>query len=228
MEHKRSLDPDDLDRPDWNSLLNNYSKHDIGEAYFKGRVEQIGLHVENWGIDQRDDDGDGLLYDDRLDFFVIDPPRIEALLELKTKRNEDWMGVMNTRHFAKYLHRAWQYGVPTWTYMGLVDDDDEDTDDTEYVGDTIVEETFIPIDPDVWHEYCDVREGVHTRYEPDEHIDFVQANVTAHPHVDRQFEAPDGNMVVVLTDDCQVDWREFQYSIGEVTTESVSDFDWRQ
>jgi len=72
MEHKRSLDPDDLDRPDWNSLLNNYSKHDIGEAYFKGRVEQIGLHVENWGIDKRHED-DHLIFDNKMDLRLWEP-----------------------------------------------------------------------------------------------------------------------------------------------------------
>jgi hypothetical protein len=72
MEHKRSLDPDDLDRPDWNSLLNNYSKHDIGEAYFQGRVEQIGLHVEHWGIDKRHED-DHLIFDNKMDLRLWEP-----------------------------------------------------------------------------------------------------------------------------------------------------------
>lgn len=69
---KRKLDPDDLNRPDWNSLLNNYSKHDIGEAYFQGRVEQIGLHVEHWGIDKRHHD-DHLIFDNKMDLRLWEP-----------------------------------------------------------------------------------------------------------------------------------------------------------
>lgn len=72
MEHKHKLDPDDLNRPDWNSLLNNYSKHDIGEAYFQGRVEQIGLHVEHWGIDKRHED-DHLIFDNKMDLRLWEP-----------------------------------------------------------------------------------------------------------------------------------------------------------
>lgn len=96
---KQKLDPDDLNRlgkcngcdtsvksgseecpecgsedidQDWNSLLNNYSKHDIGEAYFQGRVEQIGLHVEHWGIDKRHHD-DHLIFDNKMDLRLWEP-----------------------------------------------------------------------------------------------------------------------------------------------------------
>lgn len=72
MKHKHKLGPDDLNRPDWNSLLNNYSKHDIGEAYFKGRVEQIGLQTEHWGIDKRHED-DHLIFDNKMDIRLWEP-----------------------------------------------------------------------------------------------------------------------------------------------------------
>lgn len=72
MHTKESLDPDDLNRPEWNSLLNNYSKHDIGEAYFKARIEQIGLHVENWGIDKRHED-ENLIFDNKMDLRLWEP-----------------------------------------------------------------------------------------------------------------------------------------------------------
>lgn len=72
MEQKEHLDPDDLDRPDWNSLLNNYSKHDIGEAYFVGRMEQLGLEVEHWGIDKRHED-DSLIFDNKMDLRLWEP-----------------------------------------------------------------------------------------------------------------------------------------------------------
>lgn len=67
-----TLDPDDLDRPDWNSLKANYSKHDVGEAYLKGRLEQMGLHVEHWGIDMRDHD-DHLIFDNKMDLRCWEP-----------------------------------------------------------------------------------------------------------------------------------------------------------
>jgi predicted ATP-dependent serine protease len=51
---------------DWNSLLTNYSKHDIGEAHLTGRIKQRGFQVENWGIDQRHDDS-GLIFDNKMD-----------------------------------------------------------------------------------------------------------------------------------------------------------------
>jgi hypothetical protein len=57
---------------DWNSLLSAYSKHDIGEAYFQGRVEQIGLNIEHWGIDKRHED-DHLIFDNKMDLRLWDP-----------------------------------------------------------------------------------------------------------------------------------------------------------
>lgn len=80
---KRKLDPDDLNRPDWNSLLKNYSKHDIGEAYFQGRVEQIGLHVEHWGIDKRHHD-DSLIFDNKMDLRLWEP------LDGQERRPDSW------------------------------------------------------------------------------------------------------------------------------------------
>lgn len=72
MERSERLDPDSLNRPDWNSLKNNYDKHDIGEAYFIGRIHQIGLHVEPWGIDMRHHD-ESLIYDDKMDLRLWEP-----------------------------------------------------------------------------------------------------------------------------------------------------------
>lgn len=72
MQRRQSLDPDDLDRPDWNSLKANYDKHDVGEAYLQGRLEQMGLHVEHWGIDKRHDD-DALIFDNKMDLRLWEP-----------------------------------------------------------------------------------------------------------------------------------------------------------
>jgi hypothetical protein len=69
---RTSTDPDELQREDWNSLLNNYDKHDVGEAYFTGRMHQIGLHTEHWGIDMRHDDGN-LIKDDKMDLRLWEP-----------------------------------------------------------------------------------------------------------------------------------------------------------
>jgi hypothetical protein len=69
---RTDIDPDDLDRPEWNSLLANYDLHDIGEAYLTGRLHQIGLHVEHWGIDKRHDD-EGLIFDNKMDLRLWEP-----------------------------------------------------------------------------------------------------------------------------------------------------------
>ena len=66
------IDPEELDRPEWNSLVKNYDKHDIGEAYFVGRMHQIGLQVEHWGIDKRHND-DGLIFDNKMDLRLWEP-----------------------------------------------------------------------------------------------------------------------------------------------------------
>ena len=68
---------------DWNSLQSAYQKHDIGEAYFQGRVEQIGLHVEHWGIDKRHHD-DGLIFDNKMDLRLWEP------LDGQDRRPETW------------------------------------------------------------------------------------------------------------------------------------------
>jgi len=69
---RRQVDPDELQREEWNSLLNNYDKHDVGEAYFTGRMHQIGLQVEHWGIDMRHDQ-DTLIFDDKMDLRLWEP-----------------------------------------------------------------------------------------------------------------------------------------------------------
>jgi len=73
MERRKKLDPDDLNRPDWNSLKKNYSLHDCGEAYLIGQIEEMGLYAEHWGIDERDDDGEGLIFDNKMDLRFWQP-----------------------------------------------------------------------------------------------------------------------------------------------------------
>jgi hypothetical protein len=69
---KTNIDPNSLQREEWNSLVVNYDKHDIAEAYFKGRIEQIGLQTEHWGIDMRYDDS-GLIFDNKMDLRLWEP-----------------------------------------------------------------------------------------------------------------------------------------------------------
>jgi len=68
---RRKVDPDTLQREDWNSLLNNYEIHDVGEAYFQGRTDEMGLLTEQWGIDMRHDN-DGLVFDNKMDLRLWD------------------------------------------------------------------------------------------------------------------------------------------------------------
>jgi len=69
---RRNIDAETLEREEWNSLLNNYDKHDVGEAYFTGRAHEMGLQVEHWGIDMRHDD-DGLVFDNKMDLRLWEP-----------------------------------------------------------------------------------------------------------------------------------------------------------
>jgi len=66
------IDPETLNRPEWNSLLENYSLHDVGEAYFRGRTDQLGLEAESWGIDERHND-EGLVFDNKMDLRLWEP-----------------------------------------------------------------------------------------------------------------------------------------------------------
>jgi len=103
---KTDIDPDELDRgakcedcgeksyagskvcpecgsenmdTEWNSLLNNYDKHDWGEAHLKGRIKQRGLQIEDWGIDQRHDDG-GLIFDNKMDLRLWEAQNGQSFL----------------------------------------------------------------------------------------------------------------------------------------------------
>lgn len=117
MRRDTSTEPEELDRPEGNSLLENYELHDHGEREFVRRVEELGFTVEPWGIDMRDDDGNGLVYDDKLDFKVYDEDNLIALVDVKTKSSPRWMGRFNLRHFEHYKEHADEYDVPTFVVM---------------------------------------------------------------------------------------------------------------
>lgn len=225
MERHDTLEADDLQREDWNSLKNNYDKHDIGEAYFTGRMDQIGLEVENWGIDMRDDDQGGLIFDDKMDLRLWEPqgdygsPNIwpdselthhheEATREyelcgvtdIKTKANPNWLGVFNLRHMAHYAYWADNYDVPVFLYFTLVDMEDE-----------MVGEENILVEVPAFDNYYDYV----MHFDHDEDYSF---NVMSHiaddcDIVDRAFRAPDGNPVIALDDSA---YRDFDYVVEKV------------
>lgn len=119
--------PGDLQRPQGNDLQTNYEKHDIGEAEFLRRMDALGMEVDDWGIDMRGDDGsDGIIYDDKMDFRVYDDGELVALVDVKTKSSEKYMGMFNERHYVKYHEHATSLDVPTFVVMFKVDYSDEE------------------------------------------------------------------------------------------------------
>lgn len=126
MEHT------ELDRPDGNSLLENYTLHDVGHAHLVETMTEWGYDVEDWGLDLRENTGT-LVTDDRLDFRIWDGARAVALMDVKTKSNPDWVGKMNESHYEKYAGYASRLEIPVVVGMYLLD------------GDDIVEEHYIPV-----------------------------------------------------------------------------------
>jgi len=201
-------DPDTLNRPEGNDLDTNYGLHDIGQAHVSRHLEHLGLDVEQWGIDMRNHD-ESLIYDEKMDLKVRDPDQqydLAALLEIKTKRNEGWFGVINRRHFRHYLHHAQTHDVPTTIYMSLVDEDRQ----------RITRDAFVPIEP--WKEYQSVLDGDHGTYDVDAHEEFLSDNVDEHTQIERTWRAPDGNQVVLLDLDTSVAWPTFSGWVAHGST----------
>lgn len=191
MQRDSDITSDMLDRPDWNSLKQNYSKHDIGEAYFTGRMNQLGYDVENWGIDMRDDGGeDGVIFDNKMDLRMWDDDTLVGICDIKTKSSMSWMGKFNLRHLAHYAHWADEYDVPVFVYFTIVDVDEETVGDTNIV---------LPIEPwDGYEEY--VRH--YTREGDDEYYYIETTGIEDEcPYVQRSFGAQDDNIVVVTDDE---------------------------
>jgi hypothetical protein len=117
---------DTLDRPDGNSLEENYSSHDIGERHAKALITYHGLHVENWGIDKREED-DTLIFDDKMDFRVWESDakeKLVCLMDVKSKNGKAWSGRYNERHHSKYYQWVEQYDVPVYVNFCILDGDD--------------------------------------------------------------------------------------------------------
>lgn len=217
----RELTPDDLNRPDWNSLLKNYDKHDIGEAYFQSRVEQIGLHVEHWGIDRRNHE-DGLIFDNKMDLRLWEPldgqtetptfwPQsnssttlvedglgeweLVGVVDVKTKSNDEWMGKFNLRHLVHYAEWSRQYDVPVFIFMTMVDTDAQAVGEQSFLAP-------IPGDWD-WHILKDHFDG-----KVDLSYGGMKDNARTCSIVKRTFRAQDGNLVVNIKDEYKYnfDW----------------------
>jgi len=195
-----SKDVDDLDRE--NSLRENYAIHDIGEAHFRARIRDAGIVPEAWGIDKRDDDGEKVLYDDKLDLRLRDEDGdLAGLAEIKTKTNEDWFGIINRRHYRKYVEKAYEIGVPTYIWMGYVEEDPDDFDQP-----VVQRQACIEIEP--WEEFVDVMEGNHPHFDAGAADEYLKRNALKSPIVDYAFRAPDGNVVVEFDEESFCDWSE--------------------
>ena len=121
MRRDENIKADELNRPEGNDLVSNYDKHDVGEQYIAILCESRGLRVENWGIDMRHDDGDGVIFDDKMDLKVYDGEDFVGIIEVKTKTNPRYIGSMNARHLDDYKDVAGEHEVPVFIVFLHVD-----------------------------------------------------------------------------------------------------------
>lgn len=151
MRRDTSTTADELQRPEGNSLLENYDLHDEGEREFVRRIEKLGLVVEPWGIDMRHEDGaNGLIYDSAMDFKVLtEDGELAALADVKTKSNPRYMGRFNLRHLKDYQEHAAEMDVPVFVVMFQVD---------KYSGE-IQDEFVYRVWPDGDHTYISSEDG---------------------------------------------------------------------
>lgn len=191
--------PTDLFRDDDNDLQTNYTLHDYGEAYFSGRMDQLGYSVEKWGIDQRDDDSDQLIYDDKMDLRIWDTDGyidLRGITDIKTKSSERWLGIFNERHLVKYTKWADIYDCPVFVFFTLVDRDNERVGHQNIV---------VPIEP--WQNYKQYvkhyqKSGPNAGF----FLDNTSTIVDDCPFVERTFGAGDKNRVVVIDDEHYHGW----------------------
>jgi hypothetical protein len=211
----------------WNSLKNAYQKHDVAEAYFKGRIDQIGLQVEHWGIDERENDN-GLIYDNKMDLRLWEPIdadgvpqkwpsgnydgiahhyeedgdrwKLRGVIDVKSKTNEDWFGICNLRHYIHYAEWARRYDVPVFIYFTMVDMD------AESVGEKNV---LVPIKPfEGMDEYVNHYDR-DSSYKMENVYDIEQDS----GQIERAFRAPDGNIVVKFEESL---WENFDWFVENV------------
>lgn len=115
MRREESIDPETLQRPEGNDLQSNYEKHDPAEELVKDTLAEHGLVAENWGIDMRDDDGEGLVFDDKMDLKVFTTTdAFVGIVEVKRKTSDYYMFKINRRHWRHYAKIAAEHDEPTF------------------------------------------------------------------------------------------------------------------
>ena len=187
-----------LMRDEDNDLQSNYILHDYAEAYFTGRIDQLGYHIEQWGIDQRQND-QTLTYDDKMDLRIwgedgnID---LRGVCDIKSKSSERWLGLFNERHLVKYTNWADMYDVPVFVFFTLVDMDEDEVGRTNVV---------VPIEPwDGYEKYVKhyQKSGPNANF----YLDTTSQIAEECPYVDRTFGANDNNRVVVIDESYYQGW----------------------
>lgn len=124
MRREESIDPDELKRPEGNDLQSNYEKHDSAEELVKDTLAKRGMVAQNWGIDMRDDDGDGVIFDDKMDLKVFTLTDVLlGIVEVKRKTSDYYMLKINRRHWRHYVEIAAEHDVPV--FICFVDPDME-------------------------------------------------------------------------------------------------------
>lgn len=194
MERDSSVEVDtDAKRVKGHTFERGYELHDVAEAHITQFLQNMGLTVKSWGINRREDNH--VQGDDKMDLRLQDEDdHLLGQLEVKTKSNAEWFGVVNRDHFGHYLQWAHERDVPTHIYMSLLNDDE----------DSIVRDTFIPVKR--WDEYERQRNGAFDFYPKDEEWSFLMDQLGSHPQVEREFAAPDGGRVLKLDVNTGVTW----------------------
>jgi hypothetical protein len=138
-------------------------------------------------------------YYDGNNVVEVDEWQLRGLVDVKSKRSEDWLGVLNLRHFAHYAEWARQYDVPVFIYFTLVDMDDEE------VGEQNI---LVPVEPferlDEYVEHFGSRSN--TKLDWSAITDDCEI-------VERTWGARDGNAVVKLDESA---YRDFDWFESEV------------
>lgn len=226
-----SIDPSALNREDWNSLLNNYSLHDVAEAHITGRLEDSGLHVEQWGLDDRYNN-DNLVFDNRMDIRIWEskhdtqmspsPPPSFTGDHIEQRCSDgssitdihQWQlrGVLDVKAKSSSswmgifnLRHLAHYAAWADTYdVPVYVTFTQITREENEVGETFV----CPIQP--WDGY----EAYVNHYDREtEHAIDTTTIADDCPYVNRTFGADDGNAVVVIDDNNRYD---FDYLLGAI------------
>jgi hypothetical protein len=196
---------DTLQRPDGNDLQSNYSIHDVAEAYFRGRMDEMGLHTEQWGIDMRHDD-ENLIYDNKMDVRIWNTDGLidlRGICDIKSKSSEDWLGIFNERHLVKYTRWADIFDVPCFVFFTIVNKDENEVGEQSFV---------VPIQPfDGYEKY--VKHYQKSGPNADFYLDDTSTIAEDCFYVDRTFGADDHNQVVVIEEDHYKDWNWVQANL---------------